>query len=357
MATISYEQFMEINYYEGKIIKYAKEKVDGFTADDFSKESYINRNLLHDVLNGLCSENILEKREFGDDAVYSINRSTLNTNKNDIDFLVKKKNVIEKVGDIRSTEDLRDYLDTKIYEESRKEDIIQYTTLDSVKSMFDSNMIVARKHDVQNDKYELECFNEKCWENLYSTSFMQAAEENIAMWVMYGAAKGGKINKGIQISLSSEDFRDWASKIDTAYLLDSNYEKIKEIKGFSRNTHRVAYTKISPGGTGSHELKIGWDRKKWSQNEYDNDRLAGYIKDFAWEYEKEIRISVWTNDSFKNKMIGIPMDKNILSKIKFTLSPWADAEIRNDPFFSGIDESRIFKSKFFDKVDIPKVLK
>ena len=96
-------------------------------------------------------------------------------------------------------------------------------------------------------------------------------------------------------TLSEEDFIEWASKIQEAYFLDSNYEISKKIDRFKRKTHRVAYTKISPDETGSHELKIGWERKKWSKNEYADKNLAGYIKDFAWEYEKEIRVSIWRN--------------------------------------------------------------
>jgi len=215
---------------------------------------------------------------------------------------------------LNSNEELIGYLNSrKMIMNSRSKLMYQYTSYAAFESMVSGKYLYIGNPSKMNDGLELE--QSLCNSGgLFFSSFMLEKQESIAMWSMYGQPW----SDGIRIGIPLKQVYSWIESTEKVYranTLDKSYDK-KEFLGkehFKIMLSRVAY--INDKGN----VTCG-EKRNLILKELQSPELAGYIKDGAWSYEKEIRLKInIDHDSYG--AVAIEMPKGILDSIEVTCGP------------------------------------
>jgi len=213
------------------------------------------------------------------------------------------------------------------------------------------------------------------WNKIFSASFTHGYGENIGMWKMYGSKNP---NKQICISFTVDFIKSWINQIkvvkinDRVFHIDNdgimNDQKVSPI-----TFHDVIY---AHGKQYDPEMRICWGNiiKKCNQFEPSQSSvLTGYIKNAAWEYEKETRLMIklplsdfgYNDEPPQHIFIDFPLIDEFKS-IHYTFSPFADKceEKLKEILKSELDKERIPKdiiqsiisnskmSYFYEKINL-----
>lgn len=182
-------------------------------------------------------------------------------------------------ADLKTAEELKQYLDTPLTRKQPKE-YYHYTKLSKLIEIYKNGTFKASKIKDMNDKLEKD-FANNCTE--YFTCLMGSAIESFGMWAMYGGI-GAHINKKKTNSYESDAYVK--IKIPT----DSIKTLIKESEG-KISIRRIAYTNLNSQLIKDIKPSILYCSSL--KNKIDclnSSKLKGYIKDNAWSYEKEVRL-------------------------------------------------------------------
>lgn len=128
------------------------------------------------------------------------------------------------------------------------------------------------------------------WKYIYSCSLSHGDGDNIGMWKMYGDKR-----YSVCLKLSRHLIEKWIQ------FLNERKEYYCNLKGFARlvprfqeaSLHDIAYVH---GYQSPHDSIVCWGNIinpiRWKENISSEVNLTGYIKNSAWEYEKETRIMI-----------------------------------------------------------------
>lgn len=166
---------------------------------------------------------------------------------------------------------------------------------------------------------------------------MDTDSESVAMWAKYGQPW----DEGVRLGIPRDAFRRWINNIDEITDVDHNFLQIKQ-----KNFGKVLYIteKITDG------IRLANNRTNRLFYPYDHKpEMAGYVKDIAWDYEKEIRILVNT-ESFSGKAIFVPIPDEVLDTMIITTSPRFLDKEKQDELINIIGSSKrisdsVLKSK------------
>lgn len=254
--------------------------------------------------------------------------------------------------EIKTFDHLRLYLSDK---GKGHQDYRQYTNLDSIFGMINSGYLWLSRGDEMNDKQELTKGNPAEWENIYVASFVFGKSENIAMWAIYGLLH----DEAACISFPSKAFSKWIIGVKEIFDPIKNYEKIDT--NIKIDLTDVAYI---GGKRGQKDAQLKWYDKTINLDEIileddftkisNESLLTGYIKNYAWNYENEVRVRVKVDKRIECKKIAIkfpddffvPDSKN--EKIGITTGPWRD-DIKYDVFMEKMKQTEkylLIKDKF-----------
>ena len=129
--------------------------------------------------------------------------------------------------------------------------------------------------------------------------------------------------EGILIRIPIEKMKEWNNSNPSIYSADSKEHKaIKKLDNAQLTFHSVAYTNADSKEFGEQEILKCGDKDNMQFNDIHRYReLAGYIKDMAWSYEKEIRLRVDAPDieTYDAVMLDIPQD--IIDSFHFVTGP------------------------------------
>lgn len=216
--------------------------------------------------------------------------------------------------------------------------VTKYTTMSSVLNIFSEEKLLINHPKNMNDMFEYEAFPKSRWNKICFASFITQNTESIAMWCMYAQPW----NEGVKISIPFNAFKELIK--NTPHLLSADYNKdtgrytpgsqeipAKGILSFSRIAYKDGQTITCIGRS---------DRNHNFKNPYSMPELAGYIKDSAWSYEKEMRLRVDLPESYSGNAVYLKLPKEFLDQIKVTTGPQ----------FKGPRPENYLSSQFTDKL-------
>lgn len=254
---------------------------------------------------------------------------------------MEKKVSVTNFSEINSPQNLIAYLsDSANRLENTKNKTTQYvyhyTKLSNVVSIINGRFWWLNSPKSMNDGLEFQNISEFEQRNaVLFASFMYDSSESIAMWSMYAQPW----EDGVFIRIPVEVFKKWIRNTKTIYPVFCS-EKQKPILEKSAIPYeqlsivRVAYTNADSMQYKSEEILIcGKAENKLLKNTPHLPDLVGYVKDLAWEYEREVRVLATVDKSTKCDRLAIELPDDLIDSI----------EIVAGPRFSGNLSERIIK--------------
>ena len=228
---------------------------------------------------------------------------------------------------IKNIEELIAFLETK---GSNHNNYYHYTSWDSFKKIYtNKSFLLTRGNSLSiNDQHEaLMKGSWEKWNKTYIGSFAFGSSENMAMWGLYGLPW----EDAVRISIPKEEMLCWLKSISSVCLWD------KEVKG-SVIPSKLSLTDIVyvGGAKGSCDLKLTHSDKSASTSHHPqlheldkSAEMTGYIKNYAWHYENEVRIRVELPKDTGYEKICLNIPQETIDAIQVTTGPyfrWKDDE-------------------------------
>ena len=196
----------------------------------------------------------------------------------------------------------------------------KYMKLSSVIDMLTSGLMLINNPENMNDLYEYRAFSPRPnWHKICFSSFIAQSEENMAMWSMYAQPWVD----GVMVSVSASLLRELIQS--DHLLINAEYDEEKRwytpgnteiVIDKAISIIRVAYIDgLTLTCTGRD------DRNAHFPNPYTLPELAGYIKDAAWAYEKEVRLRVDLPDTYDKRAIYLKLPESFLKQLIITTGP------------------------------------
>lgn len=232
--------------------------------------------------------------------------------------------------EITTPAELIAYLDSSERLKSRKF-LYHYTTIEKAIKIFKSKTWhLVNPHDM-NDVVEYRNGDPRLWQNIFFASFMAENKESIAMWSMY--AQPWK--DGVKIAIPMSTMKEWLKSVDE--ILEVSPINYDELTGNSvpineRNViyiSSVAYSNAASCDSNSNTETLMWSNKKNTKipNCQHISELTGYIKDDAWDYEKEVRLKAEFENTFGFGRVAIKIPDSVLDEITISSGPLFEGDL------------------------------
>ena len=143
------------------------------------------------------------------------------------------------------------------------------------------------------------------------------------MWSMYAQPW----EDGVLIRIPVATFRNWIKNTKTIYPVFclENQKPILERSAIpykKLSIVRVAYTNADSVQYKSDEIMIcGKAENKLLKNTPHLPDLVGYIKDMAWEYEREVRVLAIVDKSIRCDRLAIELPDDLIDSIEIVAGP------------------------------------
>ena len=262
------------------------------------------------------------------------------------------KNGSTNFKEICTTENLKKYLSSSRILENDKY-IYHYTNLEAALSIIKNGYWILFNPCNMNDKLEFSNYDEKDYENIFFTSFMSEQKESIAMWTMYAQPW----DVGVKIAIESKAFKKWIQEIEVVYSADAKRKTVSEETTISVNKknkeksrlliHKVAYI-----NSDDKKIICGRANNKHLVDKITNTELIGYIKDDAWEYEKELRLRFDVLTGQKYDAVAIKLTDDLISAIEIVKGPKFNGDLKEKIKEKlGNIQIKTDKSRYFEKLN------
>ncbi len=142
----------------------------------------------------------------------------------------------------------------------------------------------------------------------------------MAMWGLYGLPW----EDAVRISIPKDDMLYWIKNLSSVSLWDNGEQGIVTPSKISLTD--IVYV---GGVKGSNDLRLTHNDKSFSisrLNELhkldENPKMTGYIKNFAWRYENEVRIRVELSRDTGYEKIMLKIPQETIDAIQITTGPY-----------------------------------
>lgn len=251
---------------------------------------------------------------------------------------------MSKITDIKNIDSMISFLKDK---GSNHEYYYHYTTWDSLSKILQfKTFLLTRGNSLSiNDQHEVHMKGSwKEWNKIFIGSFAFGSSEIMAMWGLYGlpwwdavrlCIPKDKMNEwingimGIKLFENGRDL-DYRGDFD-ASLNDIVYvmgKKETDSLRLTHNTRSITVSKTCP--------LYGIDK---------SEKMTGYIKNHAWQYENEVRLRIRLAYDTCYEKISIIIPDEVVDSITITTGPYFKQKC-DELQHRLIDENRIFKSGF-----------
>ena len=221
--------------------------------------------------------------------------------------------------DIKSVDSMILFLQEK---GKNHENYYHYTTWDAVKKIISgTSFLLTRGNSLAiNDQHEAHMqgsWDE--WNKTYIGSFAFGSAENMAMWGLYGLPW----SDAVRLTIPKDKMNVWVNSIKqinlfengkTAPFRDSfdvslnDVAYVSEDKGVQKYSHYGRHITASKG----HPL-YGMNTLK---------EMTGYVKNYAWQYENEVRMRIHLHHSTGYEKILIDVPEEVINSIEITVGPY-----------------------------------
>lgn len=248
--------------------------------------------------------------------------------------------------DISTEQELITYLDDANARLKNRDYVYHYTNINRAQKIFQSKKWHLKKAMCMNDALEHANGDSLRWSNLFFASFMTDTKESIGMWSMYGQPW----NQGVILAIPTKVFIDWVNNVREVYEIScDNFTPTQTIIQTDAS-NRVFLSSVAYSNCDNYEKneKLTWSNVANTKIKAAAHipELTGYIKDSAWEYEREIRIKAVLQDGDKFSRIAIDIPDDVLKSIIVTTSPLFEGNLE-DKLDQNVNQIKAIKQSLF----------
>ena len=197
--------------------------------------------------------------------------------------------------------------------------VYHYTNRSSALAIMKSKLWYMNSPKYMNDGLELIYLEEAKTSNIFFGSFLSEQEESIAMWSLYAQPW----IDGVIIRIPVEKMKEWVKRKARIYKADRKTKKPLELLDQPKmELHLVAYTNGESLESKEDEvMRCGNQENTNFHGILDHYSLAGYVKDMAWSYEKELRLRVSIDSNEEIEAVTIEIPDEIINSFEFITGP------------------------------------
>lgn len=196
----------------------------------------------------------------------------------------------------------------------------KYMRLSSVVRLFSSGLLLINNPSRMNDLYEYKAFGEQAkWSKICFASFITQSCESMAMWSMYAQPWTDGVMISIPVAALKALLQNTHSLISAKY--DENTRLFSPSDSSFNSDGIISITRVAYIDQNTLTVTNKDDRNTHFANPYRTPELAGYIKDAAWSYEKEVRLRVDLPDSYAQDVAFLKLSEDFLNSICITTGP------------------------------------
>lgn len=222
-----------------------------------------------------------------------------------------------------------------------------YTTWDSVEKIINGkSFLLTRGNSMRiNDQHEAimkGAYTE--WNKTYIASFSFGSSENMAMWGLYGLPW----EDAVRIAIPKEQMILWLNSLKNIKIWEKGISK-EEVTTFDAKLNDVLYVNGKKGDNFfnlSHRDDHFTVRNQDKFYRFDEDpRMTGYVKNYAWSYEKEVRLKIKLPYDYYSEKIQVDIPEETINSMTITTGP--NFRISGNQLLSKLRaENRVFSSGF-----------
>ena len=251
---------------------------------------------------------------------------------------------MSKITDIKDIDSMISFLKEK---GSNHEYYYHYTTWDSLSKILQfKTFLLTRGNSLRiNDQHEAHMKGSwEEWNKTYIGSFAFGSSENMAMWGLYGLPW----QDAVRISIPKDKMLDWVSSIKQVTLFDD--DQVSDYNGgIAVTLNDIVYI---GGKRGSNDLQLTHYGKSITVSDtyplygIDTDpKMTGFIKNYAWQYENEVRIRIRLSYDANYEKISVSVPDDVINSMFITTGPYFKWK-NDDLYIRLVKEDRIIESGF-----------
>ncbi|MFQ7108088.1 MAG: DUF2971 domain-containing protein [Neglectibacter timonensis] len=271
------------------------------------------------------------------------------------EMTARKKSKKISFSGITSVSELIAYLDDSSKRLEKCKFLYHYTSLGRVIDIYKGRKWHLANAKCMNDQLEYSNGDADRWENIFFASFMVNVKENIGMWSMY--AQPWK--DGVLLKIPKDNFEIWIEKTKELYEISCSDFQPTGSKLMIDTENKLFLSSVAYTNCDNQEAveKVTWSiaSNTHIHNATHIPELTGYIKDSAWDYEREIRIKAVLKEGHGFKRVAIDVPDDVLDSIQIIAGPLFEGKLENrlrEQIDRRIDTNN---SLFYKKLHIEKL--
>lgn len=246
------------------------------------------------------------------------------------------ENIPSNFGKIDSAKGLVRYLDDFSARTKNYKYIYHYTSLRNLIKILSGGFWHLANAKDMNDQLEYQLGDSSKWKRIYFASFMMDSKESIGMWSMYAQPW----ETGVKITLPISAVRKWIKEKPHLYALKKdttgNFNFAAPLEPISDAKVDLKLSAVVYSNADSLETPDQGEYLSWSHSTntiikhvHKFPELTGYIKDKAWDYEKEIRLKAVMSSECDFDRIAIKISQDLIDSMIITASPLFEGDLQS----------------------------
>ena len=231
---------------------------------------------------------------------------------------------MKAIKDLKTAQEIRRYLLNVLSRTGGKNKrslyLYHYSKIQSIASILETGYIWLGSTESMNDYLEYEIINSAEDSSRLSFACFSRIEENLAMYKMYAPSPNGAM-----LAISFKTAQEIIDKLPT-----TNGKKIVRIVRDNKLTDETINADIYWAAVAYQDLHTPLLKSETVtntniSNPINEPDLAGFVKLYGWEYEKEVRLCAWTEKPLgSNEKIAIEIPAVIQREISVITGPAFD---------------------------------
>ena len=274
------------------------------------------------------------------------------------------KSIPRNFEKIDSPEGIALYLDHTYARTKRCNYVYHYTTLSTLVEILRGRRWHLANARNMNDQLEYSYGDPDRWKKIFFSSFMMNAKESIGMWSMYAQPWAS----GVKIAIPLAEMKKWIKNKPEIFGVKENkenadkrfdeYRTSVKIDGVATvlRLSAVAYSNAKDlESDETEQLTCGEAKNSVIKNAPDIPELTGYVKDKAWDYERELRLKITFSDEFNYDRVALEVPEYIIDAMTITTGPLFEGDLREKLQEEIKQQTKIEHSIFTDRLFIKTI--
>lgn len=261
-----------------------------------------------------------------------------------------KPNREKDFSKISSVDDMIEYLDDSAERLKNRKYLYHYTKIQRVIDIFDSKKWHLSNASCTNDQLEFANGDPMRWKNMFFASFMTDVKESIGMWSMYAQPW----EDGVLLTIPKTIFRNWIKS--TNRIIEVSCADFKPtgryVKVDDKNKLFLSSVAYSNCDNPEADEKLAWSTAVNTKikNASHIPELTGYIKNSAWDYEREIRIKAVLSEGHGFQRAAIDIPETVLNSITIFAGPLFEGKLEDRLKHEVLDRAEMSVSMFRNRL-------